>query len=84
MSNASITNLPLGTAMVGAAIAMAILDLLVKKNVLTIDDVQGALRTAEDSFINSPKVSGSVDGARIIGEMTELFTRRWRRRRAFQ
>jgi hypothetical protein len=84
MSNASITNLPLGTAMVGGAIAMAILDLLVKKNVLTIDDVQGALKTAEGSFINSPNVTGSVDGARIIGEMSELFTRRWRRRRAFQ
>jgi hypothetical protein len=84
MSNASITNLPLGTAMVGAAIAMAILDLLVKKNVLTIDDVQGALKAAEGSFITSPNVTGSVDGARIIGEMTELFTRRWRRRRAFQ
>ena len=32
---------PLGTAMVGGAIAMAILDLLVRKNILTVDDVQG-------------------------------------------
>jgi hypothetical protein len=84
MSNGSITNLPLGTAMVGGAIAMAILDLLVKKKVLTIDDVQGALKTAEDSFVNSPGITGSIDGARIIGEIAELFTKRWRKRRAFQ
>ena len=42
MSNASFSR-PLGTAMVGGAIAMAILDLLVRKNVLTVDDVQGGL-----------------------------------------
>jgi hypothetical protein len=84
MSNASINNRPHGAAMVGGAIAMAILDLLVKKNVLTIDDVQGALKTAEGSLINSPAVAGSIDGARIIGEIAEQFTRRWRRRRRFQ
>ena len=39
MSNASFTSRPLGTAMVGGAIAMAILDLLVRKNILTVDDV---------------------------------------------
>jgi hypothetical protein len=69
---------PLGTAMVGGAIAMAILDLLVRKNVLTIDDVQGALKTAQGSLINSPAVSGSIDGARIIGEIAEQITIRYR------
>jgi hypothetical protein len=64
--------------MVGGAIAMAILDLLVKKNVLTVDDVQGALKTAQGSLINAPAVSGSIDGARIIGEITEQITRRYR------
>jgi hypothetical protein len=64
-----------GIAMVGGAIAMAILDLLVKKNVLTVDDVQGALKKAQGSLINAPAVRGSTDGARIIGEMTEQFTR---------
>lgn len=65
---------PLGTAMVGGAIAMAILDLLVRKNVLTIDDVHGALKTAQGSLISSPAVAGSLDGARIIGEITEQIT----------
>jgi hypothetical protein len=76
MSNPSIGDRPLGAAMVGGAIAIAILDLLVKKNVLTVDDVQGALRTAQGSLINSPAVTGSIDGAIIIGEITEELTRR--------
>jgi hypothetical protein len=63
--------------MVGGAIAMAILDLLVRKNVLTIDDVQGALKTAQGSLVNSPAVAGSIDGARIIGEITEQITIRY-------
>ena len=65
---------PLGTALVGGTLAMAILDLLVRKNVLTIDDVQGALKTAQGSLINSPAVAGSIDGARIIGEIAEQIT----------
>ena len=66
MSNASFTR-PLGTAMVGGAIAMAILDLLVRKNILTVDDVQGALTTAQSSLISSPAVQGSLDGAGSSG-----------------
>jgi hypothetical protein len=77
MSNASLTR-PLGTAMVGGAIAMAILDLLVRKNILTVDDVQGALTTAQSSLISSPAVNGSLDGARIIGEIKDMFARRER------
>ncbi len=76
MSNASVCAPPFGTAMVGGAIAVAILDLLVKKKVLTIDDVQRALKTAQGSLINSPAVNGSMDGARIIGEITAEFTMR--------
>jgi hypothetical protein len=57
---------------------MAILDLLVKKNVLTVDDVQGVLKTAQGSLNNAPAVSGAIDGARIIGEITEQITRRHR------
>ncbi len=75
MSNASLTSRPLGTAMVGGAIAMAILDLLVRKKILTVDDVQGALTTAQSSLIGSPAVSGSLEGARIIGEIKDLFAR---------
>jgi hypothetical protein len=78
MSNASFTSRPLGTAMVGGALAMAILDLLVRKNVLTIDEAQGALKTAQSSLINSASVHGSLDGARIIGEIRDLFARRER------
>jgi hypothetical protein len=78
MSNASFTSRPLGTAMVGGAIAMAILDLLVRKNILTVDDVQGALTTAQSSLISSPAVQGSLDGARVIGEIKDLFARRER------
>ncbi len=74
MSNASLTR-PLGTAMVGGAIAMALLDLLVRKNLLTVDDVQGALKTAQSSLISSPTVHGALDGARIIGEIKDLFAR---------
>ena len=85
MSNASFTSRPLGTAMVGGAIAMAILDLLVRKNILTVDDVQGALTTAQSSLISSPAVQGSLDGARVIGEIKDLFARRergqWNERR---
>jgi hypothetical protein len=77
MSNTSLSR-PLGTAMVGGAIAMAVLDLLVRKNILTVDDVQGALTTAQSSLISSPTVNGSLDGARIIGEIKDLFARRER------
>ena len=77
MSNASFSR-PLGTAMVGGAIGMAILDLLVRKNILTVDDVQGALTTAQSSLIGSPAVQGSLDGARIIGEIKDVFARRER------
>ena len=85
MSNASFTSRPLGTAMVGGALAMAILDLLVRKNLLTVDEAQGALKTAQSSLANSPSVHGSLDGARIIGEIRDLFGRRdrgqWSERR---
>jgi hypothetical protein len=84
MSNASFSR-PLGTAMVGGAIAMALLDILVRKNILTVDDVQGALTTAQSSLISSPAVHGSLDGARVIGEIKDLFARRergqWNERR---
>ena len=83
MSNASISNRPLGTAMVGGAIAIAILDLLVKKNVLTIDDVRRALKTAQGCLINSPTVTGSIEGARIIEEIREQFATRWQKQQAF-
>jgi hypothetical protein len=78
MSNASFTSRPLGTAMVGGAIAMATLDILVQKNVLTADDVQAVLKTAQSSLVNSPRVYGSLDGARIIGEIKDIFARRER------
>ena len=78
MSNASLTSRPLGTALVGGALAMAILDLLVRKNVLTVDEAQGALKTAQSSLTNAPSVHGSLDGARIIGEIRDLFARRER------
>jgi hypothetical protein len=78
MSNAFFASRPLGTAMVGGAIAMAILELLVRKNILTVDDVQGALTTAQSSLISSPQVHGSLDGARVIGEIKDLFARRER------
>ncbi len=78
MSNASFASRPLGTAMVGGAIAMAILDILVRKNILTVDDVQGALTTAQSSLIGSPAVHGSLDGARVIGEIKDIFARRER------
>jgi hypothetical protein len=83
MSKASVTYLPFGTGLVGGAIAMAILDLLLQKNVLTLDDVQGALKTAQGSLMNSPAVAGSVEGARIIEEIVEQFATRWRKQQAF-
>jgi hypothetical protein len=78
MSNVSFTSRPLGTAMVGGAIAMAILDILVRKNVLTVDDAQGVLKTAQSSLVNAPTVHGSLDGARIIGEIKDIFAGRER------
>lgn len=78
MSNASFTSRPLGTAMVGGAIAMATLDILVQKNVLTIDEAQAVLKTAQSSLVNSPRAYGSLDGARIIGEIKDIFARRER------
>jgi hypothetical protein len=57
---------------------MAILDVLVRKNVLTVDEAQGALKTAQSSLTGSPSVHGSLDGARIIGEIRDLFARRER------
>ena len=82
MSNASFTSRPLGTAMVGGALAMAILDLLVRKNLLTVDEAEGTLKTAQTSLANSPSVHGSLDGARIIGEIRDLFTGRGRSQRS--
>lgn len=76
MSHASNSVCPSGIAMVGGAIAIAILRLLVKRDVLSVDDVQGALKTAQGSLVDSPAVTGSMDGARIIGEITEQFSRR--------
>jgi len=61
--------------MVGGALAIAILNLLVKKKVLTIRDVEDALRTAQGSLNSSPAVTGSIDGARILGEISEHFKR---------
>ena len=78
MSNVSFTSRPLGTAMVGGAIAMAILDILVRKNVLTVDDAQGVLKTAQSALVNAPTVHGSLDGARIIGEIRDIFAGRER------
>jgi hypothetical protein len=72
MSNASFSR-PLGTAMVGGAVAMATLEVLVQKNVLSLDDVQVVLKTAQNSLIDAPTVQGSQDGARIIGEIKDLF-----------
>jgi hypothetical protein len=83
MSKASITYIPFGTTLVGGAIAMATLDLLVKKNVLTFEDVQGALKTAQGCLTNSPSVTGSLEGARIIEEIGEQFATRWRKQQAF-
>ena len=72
MSNASFSR-PLGTAMVGGAIAMATLEVLVQKNVLSVDDVHTVLKTAQSTLVNAPTVQGSLDGARIIGEIKDLF-----------
>ena len=52
---------------------------------LTLDDVQAVLKTAQSSLVSSPTVQGSLDGARIIGEIKDLFARRergqWNERR---
>jgi hypothetical protein len=73
MSNAPLTSRPLGTAMVGGAIAMATLEVLLQKNLLNLDDVQAVLKTAQSSLVNAPTVQGALDGARIIGEIKDLF-----------
>jgi len=78
MSNAFLTSRPLGTTMVGGAIAMATLEILLQKNVLNLDDVQAVLQTAQTSLVNAPTVQGSLDGARIIGEIKDLFFGRQR------
>ena len=72
MSNASFGR-PFGTAMVGGAVAMATLEILLQKNVLSIDDVQAVLKTAQSALVNAPNVQGSLDGARIIGEIRDMF-----------
>jgi len=72
MSNASFSR-PLGTAMVGGALAMATLEVLIQKNVLTIDEAQRALNTAQTALVNAPSVHGALDGAKIISEIKELF-----------
>ena len=77
MSNAS-RNRPIGTTMVGGAIAMATLEVLVQKNVLSVDDVHAVLKTAQSALVNAPTVQGSLDGARIIGEIKDLFFGRQR------
>jgi hypothetical protein len=64
------------SAMVGGAIAVAILRLLVKKNVLSTADVRGVLKTAQRSLACSPAVTGTVDGAKIIAEIAEQLSGR--------
>ena len=78
MSHASASNSvdPSGLALVGGAIAIAILRLLVKKDVLSIDDVRGVLKTAQRSLACSPAVTGSIDGASIIAEINEQLSGR--------
>ena len=83
MSKASITYLPFGTTLVGGAIAMAILDILVKKNVLTFDDVQGALKTAQGCLKTPPLSLVLLKATEIIEEITEQFATRWRKQQAF-
>ena len=61
MSNASFTSRPLGTAMVGGALAMALLDLLVRKNLLTVDEAQGVLSHA------LPLLSAAVSFLLMLG-----------------
>jgi hypothetical protein len=39
---------------------------------------KGALTTAQSSLISSPQVHGSLDGARVIGEIKDVFARRER------
>ena len=78
MSNASFTSRPLGTAMVGGAVAMATLEVLVQKNLLSLDDVQAVLKTAQTALVDAPAVHGSLDGARIIGEIKAIFAGRER------
>ena len=39
-----------------------------------LDDVQAVLTTAQSSLVSSPAVHGSLDGARIIGEIKDLFS----------
>ena len=60
---------------------MATLDMLIQKNVLTVDDVQAVLKTAQSSLVDSPRVYGALDGARIIGEIKDIFARRERDQR---
>ena len=52
---------------------MATLEVLVQKNVLSLDDVQTVLKTAQSSLVDAPNVQGSLDGARILGEIKDLF-----------
>jgi hypothetical protein len=78
VSHASSSNRigPSASAMVGGAIAVAILRLLVKKNVLSMTDVHGVLKTAQRSLACSPAITGTVDGARIIAEIAEQLSGR--------
>lgn len=82
MSNVSFTSRPLGTAMVGGAVAMATLEVLVQKNLLTIDDIEAVLNTAQNALVDAPAVHGSLDGARIIGEIRAIFAGRERGHRS--
>ena len=82
MSKASITYLPFGTALVSGAIVMAILDVLIKKNVLTFVVVHSALKAAQGCLKASPAVTGSLEGDRIIEEVTEQLATRWRKQQA--
>ena len=34
---------------------------------------KAVLKTAQSSLVNAPTVQGSLDGARIIGEIKDLF-----------
>ena len=78
MSNPSFSR-PLGTAMVGGAVAMAILSLSgAKEHPHCRRCPRTPLTTAQSSLISSPAAHGSLDGARIIGEMKDLFARRER------
>jgi hypothetical protein len=76
MVQTDINRNPLGTAIATGTILAALMDLLIKKDVLTIPEVRSVLETAMKEIGPRTAMTGGLDAAQFIGELQRYFSER--------